>query len=140
MKKTILLMLMGISVVTGNAQLLKETDVPSIIKKAFTKMYHGIKTAQWNKENDEYEASFSNGKYQGSVMFDANGKWTERETAISVNELPTKAKSYLKKHYKKSKLLGAARITKASGEIQCKAEIKGKHIFFTKEGDFIKEG
>lgn len=69
-----------------------------------------------------------------------NGKWTERETAIPIAALPLKIRTYMQANYKNEKLIGAAKITKTSGELQYEVEIKGKDIFFTKDGEFIKEG
>ncbi|HQW84771.1 MAG TPA: PepSY-like domain-containing protein [Ferruginibacter sp.] len=139
MKKIIAICLVCLSIITVNAQKLNVADVPVIIKNAFIKMYPGIKTAQWNKEGKLYEASFADGSYKGSVLFDENGKWTERETAIPATALPLKIKTYMQATYKNIPLIGAAKITKATGELQYEVEIKGKELFFTKDGEFIKE-
>ena len=140
MKKIFAICLVCLSIISVNAQKLNEADVPVIIKNAFVKMYPGIKTAQWNKEINLYKASFTDGSYKGSVLFDEKGKWTERETAIPIAALPLKVKTYMQVNYKNVKLIGAAKITMASGELQYEVELKGKDIFFTKDGEFIKEG
>lgn len=140
MNKILSVLVFSLGISFANAQTIKETEVPFAIKAAFAKMYPGIKQATWDKENNLYEASFTDGSYKGSVLFDANGKWTERETAIPVSQLPQKVRAYMQTHYKKEKLLGAAKIKKSSGEVEYEAEIKGKDIFFTKDGEFIKEG
>lgn len=140
MKKIFAICLVCLSIISVNAQKLNESDVPAVIKNAFVKMYPGIKTAQWNMENNLYEASFADGSYKGSVLFDEKGKWTERETTISITALPLKVKNYMQRNYKNLKLISAAKIKKASGELLYEAEIKGKEIFFSKDGEFIKEG
>ena len=140
MKKIITVLAIGLSFIAATAQQVKDIKVPSAVKSSFAKMFPGIKQATWDKENNLYEASFTDGSYKGSVLFDANGKWTERETAIPVNQLPQKVRAYMQTHYKKEKLLGAAKINKASGVVEYEAEIKGKDVFFTKDGEFIKEG
>lgn len=140
MKKIFAFCLVCLGIITVNAQKLNEADVPGVVKNAFAKMYPVIKTAQWNMENNLYEASFADGSYKGSVLFDEKGKWTERETAISITALPLKVKNYMQRNYKNLKLIGAAKITKASGELKYEVELKGKDIFFTKDGEFIKEG
>ena len=71
-------------------------------------------------------------------MFAADCKWTEREVAIPVSQLPGKALQYMQKNFKGQPLKGAAKITKSTGEVQYEAEIKGKDVFFTREGVFIK--
>ena len=139
MKKIFAICLVCLSIITANAQKLNEADVPVIIKNAFVKMYPGIKTAQWNTEGNLYEASFVDGSYKGSVLFDEKGKWIERETAIPITALPLKVRTYMRVNYKNVKLSGAGKIIKASGELQYKVELNGKDIFFAEDGDFIKE-
>lgn len=139
MKKVLAVGLMCFSMMAANAQKLNEADVPVIIKNAFVKMYPGIKEAQWNKEGNLYKASFVEENYRGSVSFNENGKWTERETAIPVKSLPVIIKNYIEVNYKNRRITAAAKITKAFGEMQYKATIEGKNILFTKDGSFIKD-
>ena len=138
MKQLLTVSLLYFSLVAVKAQKLSDSEVPVIIKNAFAKMYPGIKEASWNKESTLYKASFSDGNYKGTVSFANNGKWTERETVIPVNSLPVSIKSYTQENYKNIKITEAAKVTKASGEVQYKVAIGGKQILFTKEGDFIK--
>ena len=139
MKKMITFLAISLSITAANAQKIKETDVPAVVKIAFVKMYPGIKTAQWDKENNQFEARFTNGSYIGSVLFDAAGKWTERETSIPVSKLPQKVKTYMQSNHKNEKLLGAAKIIKANREVNYEAEVKGKDLIFDANGNFIKE-
>lgn len=139
MKKVLAVGLVCFSIMVVNAQKLNEADVPVIIKKAFVKMYPGIKEAQWNKEGNLYKASFAEESYRGSVSFNENGKWTERETVIPVKALPLATKNYMEINYRNKKITAAAKITKASGEMQYKTTIEGKNLLFTKDGIFIKE-
>lgn len=139
MKKVLAVGLVCFSIMVVNAQKLNEADVPVIIKNAFVKMYPGIKEAQWNKEGNFYKASFAEESYRGAVSFNENGKWTGRETAILVKSLPVIIKNYIEVNYKNRRITAAAKITKASGEMQYKTTIADKTLFFTKDGDFIKE-
>lgn len=70
MKKIFAICLVCLSIISVNEQKLNKADVPVLIKNAFIKMYPGIKTAQWNKESNLYEASFTDGSYKGSALFD----------------------------------------------------------------------
>ena len=54
--------------------------------------------------------------------------------------LPLKIKNYMQENYKNIKMIGATKITRATGEIQYEVEMNGKELFFTKDGEFIKEG
>jgi hypothetical protein len=101
-------------------------------------MIPGAAHTNWDKANDLYEASYTNGQHKGSVLFAADGKWTEREVVILINQLPKGALQYMQQHYKAQPLKGAAKITKSNGEVQYEAEISGKDVFFTQQGIFIK--
>ena len=140
MKKIVTICLVCLSIISVNAQKLNEAEVPVIIKNVFNKMYPGIKTAQWNKEGKLYEASFTKKSYKGTVLFDETGKWTVRKTTLPIATLPLKIKTYMQANYKNIKMIGATKITKATGEIQYEVEMNGKELFFTKDGEFIKEG
>ena len=138
MKKYFAILAIGLSFTAANAQQIKQTQVPSSVRASFAKLYPGAKHPTWDKENSQYEASYVNGQVKGSVLFDADGKWSEREVAIPTNQLPRKSLQYLQKQYKGQLLKGAAKITKSNGEVQYEAEIPGKEVFFTKDGLFIK--
>lgn len=138
MKKIIAVLAIGLSFTAANAQQVKETQVPPVVKSSFAKMLPGIKQVKWDKENKQFEASYTLGQHKGSVLFDNTGKWTEKETAIGVKELPQKALAYMKENFKGHTLMGAAKIIKANGEVQYEAEISGKDVFFTQQGIFIK--
>lgn len=139
MKKMLTALVTVLSITVANAQKLSETDVPVQVKTAFTKMYPGVKTAQWDANNNQYQAHFASSTHTGSVLFDASGNWRERETAIPLSGLPEKAKMYIQAKYKIGRLVRATKITRAKNDVQYKAVLKNKNIFFTKEGTFIKE-
>ena len=138
MKNIIAAIAISLSFIIAGAQPVKEADVPVIIRTAFAKMYPGINSAKWNKEDNRYKASFNNDKHKGSVMIDENGKWTMRKAAILVVGLPLKARVYINKCCRIEKILGISKIINATGEVQYETAFKGKKIFFTKEGDLIK--
>jgi hypothetical protein len=138
MKKIFAILAIGLGFTAANAQQIKQTEVPAIVKASFTKMIPGAKQTKWDKENGQYEASYVNGQHKGSVLFAADGRWAEREVVVPVNQLPKQAIQYMQQHYKTQPLKGAARITMANGDVQYEAEISGKDVFFTQQGVFIK--
>jgi hypothetical protein len=141
MKKIIIMLAAGIGFTAAvNAQQVKGPGVPANVKSVFAKMYPGSKKVTWDKENGLYEASFTYLGQQGSVLIDKSGKWTEKENVIGIKELPQNVLQYLKEHYKTSPIKGAAKITKVTGEVNYEAEIRGKDVFFSQQGSFIKEG
>ncbi len=115
------------------------TDVPAAVKAAFAKKYPTITKVKWDKENENYEASFDLGKADCSVLFDASGNIIETEIEIEINELPKGVLDYVKAHYPSKKAKEAAKITDAKGAITFEVELKGMDVLFDNEGKFIKE-
>ena len=72
-----------------------------------------------------------------SALYDASGNKTENEMDIKNSELPVAVTDYIIKNYKGEKIKEAAIITKANGEVNYEAEVKGMDLLFTKEGKFI---
>lgn len=114
-----------------------QANVPSSIKDAFAKDYPGI-SAKWNKEDSDYEANFQMNNQTMSALYSQDGNRKETEIEIKVNDLPLSAKDYIKSNYKDGKIKEAAKITKATGEVNYEAEVSGVDVLFTVNGDFIK--
>jgi Putative beta-lactamase-inhibitor-like, PepSY-like len=121
---------------TAHAQKLTSANVPEAVKAAFVKDFPGI-TTKWEKENTSYEASFKQNGNTMSALYDAMGNKTETEMDIKISQLPSAVLTYVTGHYKKEKIKEAAIITKANGEVNYEAEVKGMDLLFTKEGKFI---
>jgi len=119
-------------------QKLKESQVPAAARASFSKQYPGVKGA-WEKENVNYEVNFKQAGKTMSAVIEKNGTIVETETVIPVNDLPQSASSYVKEHYKGIKIKEAAKVVKASGEVNYEAEINHKDIVFDANGKFIKE-
>ena len=139
MKKLMMLSAIAAIVsITACGQKLDAAKVPAAVKASFTKNFPGA-TAKWEKENANYEAGFKKDGHEMSALFDANGTMTESEMEIKVAELPTAVTTYLNTNYKGVKVKEAAKITKAGGEVNYEAEVKGKDLIFDANGNFLKE-
>ena len=117
----------------------KTPDVPEAVKTSFNKLYPKVQSAKWDKEDGDYEASFTVDKVNNSVKFDPAGNVVETEVAIPTESLPANAAAYVGSHYGKKALKGAAKITDAKGVVNYEAEIKGKDVLFDVNGNFLKE-
>lgn len=137
MMKTTILLLTVLGLTTAVfAQKKANESVPEIVRHTFSEQYPGVK-AKWNYEQGKYEAGF---KYKGhsmSNLYNAAGSLEESELEISPSELPTTVKQYVAQR-KLGRIKKAAKITKANGNIEYEAEIKGKDLIFTSEGRFIQ--
>ena len=138
MKKLILVTLVSVSIFSFNAgaQKLGADKIPAVVKTSFAKDFPGI-TTKWEKENGNYEASFKQNGNTMSALYDAMGNKTETEIDIKITELPVAITDYITQNYKGEKIKEAAIITKANGEVNYEAEVKGMDLLFTKEGKFI---
>lgn len=143
MKTTIIMLASVLIASCADAQKLKEAEVPSKVKEAFTKKYPGAKVEKWEKENADYEAEFELNDVESSVVIDAGGNFKETEQEIKSSELPKGITDYCAENFADYKLDEAARITDASGKVTFEAEMKkGKEHFdaiFDDKCNFIKK-
>ena len=138
--KKLLMSVMAITVMVfaANAQKLDASKVPAAVKTSFAKQYPGI-TAKWEKEAGKYEAGFDQNGHEMSALFEPTGAMTESEMEIKVSELPASVMQYITAHHKGATVKEASKITKANGEVNYEAEVKGKDLIFDANGKFLKE-
>ncbi len=115
----------------------KNVQPPAAVKSSFEKDFPGV-TTKWEKEGANYEANFKKDGKTLSALYDSKGSKQETEQDIKISELPQTVKDYVAKNYPGEKIKEAAIITKANGEVNYEAEVKGKDVLFTKDGKFIK--
>lgn len=120
------------------AQKIDAAKVPAAVKTSFAKQFPGT-SVKWEKEGTKYEAGFKQGGHEMSALFEANGTMEESEMEIPATSLPPAVMSYIKIHYSGVSVKEAAKITKANGEVNYEAEVKGKDLIFDTNGSFIKE-
>lgn len=137
MKKSVITIALIMLSFVSFAQKTKEQNVPQIIKKALSEKFPNAKNVKWDKEENNFEASFKNNNIDNSILFNANGKIIETEIAIEVNQLPKNALQYLNDNFKNQKVKEAAKIITEKGNLIYEAEIKGKDLFFDENGNFI---
>ena len=120
------------------AQHINEKDVPDTVKATFSKKFPNQKNVKWEKEKENYEASFSIEKSEHAVVIDSKGSLIETEEEISVKELPANAIAYIQKNYSDKKIKEAAKITNATGIVTFEAKVGSKDLIFDKTGSYIK--
>lgn len=120
------------------AQSASKKDIPDIVKSTFLISYPDQTNVKWEKEKENYEASFTIGKTEHAILLDSNGNIIETEEEISVNKLPAKALAYIQKTYKNKKIKEAAIITDAHGTVTFEAQVTSIDLIFDKQGTYIK--
>ncbi|HXB45750.1 MAG TPA: PepSY-like domain-containing protein [Puia sp.] len=142
MQKTILSLVILSSISTGIAvcQDLKEKDIPSTVKAAFSTKYPAAKNVHWEKEKGNFEANWGGKSGEdNSAVFSPSAQFVEIVVAIPVGQLPPSVAPYVAKNYKGAKIKEAGKVTDASGKHMFEAEIKGKDLIFDEKGVFLKE-
>lgn len=138
--KTILIMLaLGVSTSIASAQKIKSTEVPTSVTAAFKNQYGSATEVKWEKEAENFEASFDLAKTDLSVLFNAQGKVLEVEEEIELKQLPSVVLDYVKSKYKSESIEEAAKITDSNGVVTYEAEVNDKDLLFDSNGKFIKE-
>jgi hypothetical protein len=142
MKKRVIIALALFSSIAGFSQEKKETSeknvkAPEAAKAAFMKAYPSASKVKWEKEGQDFEVNFMQGKKEMSAVYNASGVLQETEEEINVKELPASVQDYVKAHYKGS-ISEATKITKSNGDINYEAEVNKVDVVFDKEGKFIK--
>lgn len=97
---------------------------------------------KWDKEGDNYEASFKQKGNEMSVVLDASGNTVETEVEIEKSELPPAVLEVIKKDFAGYKIEEAAKIT-ANNVVSYEAEVeKGEESFeliFDPQGKILKK-
>ena len=119
------------------SQRISEKNIPTTVKNAFQKQYSDIKP-KWDKEEGNYQASFSLNNKDCSALYDEQGNQLETEVEIEINQLPKEVSSYLKEHHAGQKIKEVAKIIDSKGIATFEVEIRGKDLIFDSHGDFLK--
>jgi len=139
MKKTILIIVLGVTAANAFAQKIKATEVPTAVKATFSKNYPAAKVDKWEKEKTNYEAEFDNGKVETSALFSSTGSLLETEIEIKTGELPKTVSEYVTKNLAGKKIKEASKISDAKKEITYEAEVDGTDYIFDANGNFLKK-
>lgn len=100
MKKIMFVFMVSLIAGLAQAQKLKESEVPSVVKDSFAKRFPNAKEVKWSKESaTEFEAEFETGKVEQSVNFDQEGKWLVTETEIKSSQLPAAVQATIAKEF-----------------------------------------
>ena len=137
MRKSVIIVVALVLSTIAFAQKVKASRVPEIVSKSLISKYPNAKNVKWDKEENNFEASFESNKIENSVLFNANGKIIETEVKITTAQLPQSILNYLSKNYKDQKVNEAAKIISEKGIVTYEAEIKGKDLLFDENGKLL---
>lgn len=121
------------AICTTKAQKILADKLPVAVKTAFEKAYPNAKQTKWDKEKNDFEASFKNQKEDLSVVFDAKGNILETEKDIPFEKLPANVQKALK-----GKKISETAIIIKGGKTFYEAEVGGKDLLFDSNGNPVK--
>lgn len=129
----------AVTLFTGTLFAQGKITVPQVVKSAFAQKYPDAKNVTWEKEKGNYEANWGGKSGEdNSVLYTPKGQFVEIADAISINQLPSGATSYIKSHYKGASVAEAAKVTDAKGKTTYEAEVNRKDVVFDLHGNFLK--
>lgn len=138
--KKLIFPLLSVLAIEVSAQNVNQNEVPSEVKAKFNALHPDVTNTKWNKEKDNYEASFRSAKEgESSVLLDPRGNVLETEVQVEVAQLPKAITDYVFKQYNGEKITEAMKVKDAQGTTTYTAELKDKNLIFDAEGKFLKE-
>ena len=139
MKNVFTILAVGLTINLINAQTVKETEVPTAVKNAFTKQHPTAKVEKQEKEEDNYEAEFMLNKLENSAVYDANGNLIQYEIEIPVTEQPKTITDFIAKKMPGKKINEVDQITDSKGNISFEVEVDDLDYTFDSIGNLIKK-
>ena len=120
--KNLIILVLGL---LFSASTLKATEVPDVIEKAFQQKFPTAKKVKWEKEkSNDYEVSFVLNDKEVSALYSPDGQLKEKETEISISEIPKVVVDALNKKYPNVKIDEASKIERADNSIVYETEVK----------------
>ncbi len=116
-----------------------KSNAPEAVKSAFAKAFPGASNVKYEKEDGNFEISFSQKGKDMSAVYDAKGGLLETEESIKADQLPAAVMPYFNAHYKGVAIKETAKIVNNKGVITYEIGTKGKDILFDANGKFLKE-
>ncbi len=139
MKKSVITIAVILIATLSFAQKMQKKNIPATVKLTFQNKYPTAKEVKWEKEGENYEASFNLNKTDNSVLINEQGNIIETEVEIELNQLPNGILDHVKTHYPNKQAKEGAKITDAKGIVTYEVEIEGMDLIFDSNGKFIKE-
>jgi Tfp pilus assembly protein PilX len=139
MKTFLLILSVVLCTAVSSAQKINAAKVPASVNSNFNAKFPNASKVKWEKEKENYEASFVVNQSEQSALLNSVGELIETEIEITNKELPKNVLPYVASKYPGKKISETSKITSAQGLITFEVEIKGKDLIFDNNGFLIKE-
>ena len=117
-------------------------QAPTIVTDAFQQKFDGATNVKWEKNNENFVASFDLAGKRMTAIFNPQGQWFTTETEIGSRGLPALAKVVLQTRFIGWQIATAHKVDKPDGTDIYKAHLKKndafKEVLITKNGAILK--
>ena len=152
MNKVLFICILMIGYLSGQAQAIKTSDVPSVVTAALKKEYPYATNIKWEILDGMYEASFKwqveDGMQDGSprivkgemsVIYSDQGIKALTETPVEVSTLPANVLDYFRKNLITATITEASKFVDSQGITSYEVEVDKTDYFFTANGQFLRK-
>lgn len=139
MKKSMITGCLAFMSLLAIAQKKPGKDIPAVVKTSFTQQYPSATVIKWDKEDKNYEVSFTMNRKAHSVLMNGAGHVIESEVAVESSELPAGILEYVQTNYTGQKIKELAQIRNEKGMLTYEVEISNADLIFDSKGVFIKK-
>ncbi len=137
MKKIVLPFILFLTTSISCEQKFETWQIPKKVVHNFKKQHPHI-DADWETEDSVFEATFTSGGEDVSLLYNMAGDLLQTENTIKISAVPDGIKNYLAENKKDQKVTKARKITKDNGEINYNVMLDRQRLTFTEEGKLIK--
>lgn len=125
------------------AQVIDVSKIPVPVKNEFASKFPEAKEVAWEKDGNDYEASFKLGSKEYSALFNQSGNLKETEIKIKQSELPATVLSSLENKFSGTKISEAERIEFPDKTVRYELDVVSKgtnfELIFSPEGKLIEQ-
>lgn len=121
-----------------NAQKIKESSVPEVVKNNFARVVPNTPVLEWEIEDGNYEADYKQNGVVNTVIFTADGKIVQYENIITSSELPLAVREYITTNMAGKKMGDMVRIKTVTGSVSYEVGADDLDYLFDGEGNFLK--
>lgn len=139
MNKVLFICILMIGCLSGQAQAIKTSEVPSVVTAALKKEYPYATNIKWEMQDGMYEASFVNMKAEMAVIYSDKGIMALTETPVEVSALPANVFDYFRKNLVNANITEASKFVDSQGITSYEVEVDKTDYFFTANGQFLRK-
>jgi len=140
------LMALGVLLLTAcneSDESLTIDQIPAEIRDDFTTRHPAAENAEWEQEGNFWEAEFTEGGVEVSIVYDLDLNWVRTEREIAVADLPVAVVTYINDNFPGETIEEAESFDSATEGTGFIVEVETAsaefEVFFDADGNFIRQ-